>query len=70
MIKEILSDPMILVIIGIFGIVIAIPLLGFFLDYWPIFLTITVILILAWFGLQTIWKDHGKIQRGRINDAP
>jgi len=68
--SELKKEPLvILMFIGLIYII-AMPLLSFFLDMWVAFLIITVILVLGWLAVQTVYKDQNKISRGRLNNVP
>lgn len=67
---DLLREPMvILIIVGILYLV-AIPLLSFFIDFWFAIFIITVMLILGWIAVSTVFKDRGKVQKGRLTNVP
>ncbi len=64
------QEPMFL-LMGLFVVyLIVVPILSFFLDFWFVVILITVILVLGWFAVSTVYKDQNKIGRGRLNNVP
>ncbi len=61
-------------IILLFGImvvyIVVVPILSFFMDFWFAFILISVIIILGWLAVSTVFKDQNKIGRGRLTNVP
>lgn len=68
--SEISHEPIVL-LFGIFVVyIIVVPILSFFMDFWFAFIILTVILILGWLAVNTVFKGQSKIGRGRLTNVP
>ncbi len=64
------KEPMVM-LLGLFVIyIIVVPILSFFLDFWFVLISITVILILGWIAVKTVYSGQNKIKGGRLTNVP
>lgn len=68
--SEIGKEPMFVVLIILLIYVVTVPILSFFMDFWFVFLLVTVMLILGWFAVKTVYSGQGKIGKGGLTNVP
>ena len=64
------KEPMVLLFLIFVVYIIIVPILSFFMDFWFVLIIVTVILVLGWIAVKTVYKDQNKVGRGRLTNVP